>query len=69
MVQSISLSYSGYQSVKGVLDLSIYQPISSEISDVLCDISKRYMPDIKLNIVVDKLEDRSRKIRDFESVL
>lgn len=69
LVHNVKLSYSGQQHFKGILDLIIFEEISDEIKNLIIEISKNYMPDMEINVNVGSIENRSSKLKDFESFI
>jgi phenylacetate-CoA ligase len=67
LVHDIKLSYSGQQHIKGKLKLIIFEEISRDIKTLIIEISKNYMPDMEIDVIVDMLKNRTNKLKDFES--
>ena len=69
LLHDIILSYQAVQSVKGKLQLCIFDCLTNIDSEKIKVISKKYLPDVKVEVVQGSVEDRNAKLKDFISYI
>lgn len=67
LLHNMSLSYQGVQNVKCELQLVIFDDLTDLDVDQILTTSKKYLPDVEIEIVQGTFEDRKNKIKDFVS--
>lgn len=67
LLHNISLSYQGVQDVKGELKLMIFDDLTDFDEGHILTTSKKYLPDVEIEIIQGTFEDRKNKIKDFVS--
>ena len=69
LLHDVMLSYQAIQSAKGKLQLLIFDNLINVDVELIKIISKKYLPDVEIEIVQGSADERDAKLKDFVSHL